>query len=147
VIWLTLSWQTENQPQSYRMRGEQPITIGSGPDCHIVLVDTTVSPRHVQIYCQNNVYYLRNLSRTQPVSVNLDRSLNWSETAPLTSGDTFQVGGATMQVHLGQQKLLEARAGIAPRHYVRCAGCLRNVSLLLRDCPWCGASLAHSLSL
>ena len=127
--------------------GEQPVTIGSGPGCHIVLADTTVSPRHVQIYCQNDVYYLRNLSRTQPVSVNSHRSLNWSEAVALTSGDTFRLGGSMMRVHLVQQKLLEAQAGVEQHHYVRCAGCLRIISLLLKDCPWCGASLAHSLPL
>lgn len=140
---LRLSWPAGDEIRSYLVFDDKPVTIGAGAESQIILPHETVSPRHAQIFCHDQTFYLRNLSRTGLIFVKREggeRRLAWGESSPLQPGDVVRLGA----VQIALQIVRAEQPVLGQRHQVRCAGCGRTVSLALPDCPWCGASLAFS---
>jgi hypothetical protein len=73
------------------------VRIGRDPNNDVTILDQTVSRYHAQLRWRNGIYYVQNLSRTQPLGLN-HRPIEGS--APLSSGDTLQLGQVILRIEL-----------------------------------------------
>jgi predicted component of type VI protein secretion system len=141
---LTLEWQVNGHAHTFTMTHKEAVVIGRQRDCDVVLADPRVSRRHAMIFFNNGVFYLRNVSRTNPIHVNDRAPLSQKEIMPLKTGSFFTLGPLEVCVtaiqKLSRREILER----ARQLQVKCHGCDRKVSASLKHCPWCGASLAFS---
>lgn len=136
---LTLQWFAEGRPASYVVTEQRPIVVGRRADCDIVLTPRTVSRQHATIFAYQGVFYLRNLSQHNPIYLNGQRL---AADMPLNPGDVVQLSDVPLQVLAIQ----EAQPIAPPQYKVRCMSCQNVVDGQLRDCPWCGSSLAHGVT-
>jgi pSer/pThr/pTyr-binding forkhead associated (FHA) protein len=124
------------------------VTIGRHPECDIVLDDPRVSHRHALVFAQKSNFYLRNLSQTNAIYLNYGaRQLARGECAILKPGHNFQIGLITLEVTFIKKLPTGTIVELVKPVQVRCARCRQTVDLDLKDCPWCGASLANAVTI
>ena len=132
---MNLEWEADGHTHSHRLTPEQPVTLGRDAACAVVLRHPTVSRQHADISAQGPVYYIRNLSRTNPVYLEHRGTvtrLDWGQHTVLPAGSRIRLGD--MQ--------LEVRDIVTLR--VRCPGpCGRVIAMPPSGfCPYCGTALA-----
>jgi predicted component of type VI protein secretion system len=149
---LTLQWQEGNQLKTqvisdhYPSRQSGVVTLGRDPDrCDIVLQDPSVSGLHVEIFWQQNHFYLRNLRPSNPPHVNQ---------VPLVQGEVPL--HQQTKICLGRVELTVVSVGVPvpaahrdqPAYGIKCPNptCEHvlpyTAESLQRGCPHCGSSLA-----
>ncbi len=80
------------------MRLGMPIVrIGRDADNDVALAHPTVSRHHAQLRWQNGIYFVENLSRTQPLGVNFKPA---PVRTPLKAGDALQLGQVTIHIEI-----------------------------------------------
>lgn len=91
-------WQLR-LPERVVALGMPIIRIGRDGTNDVVLAHPTVSRHHAQLRWQNGIYFVENLSRTQPLGVNFKPA---DIRTPLKAGDTLQLGQVTIfvEIHL-----------------------------------------------
>ncbi len=136
---LTLQWHAEGRPATYIVTEQRPIIIGRRSDCDVVLAPRTISRQHATIFAYQGVFYLRNLSQHNPIAINGQQLV---ADMPLRAGDVLQLSDVPLQVVAIQ----EPAAWAAPQIKIRCVSCQNVVDGSARDCPWCGSSLAHGVT-
>ena len=136
---LILQWHDNGRPTTYTVTDQRPIVLGRRADCDIVLTARTVSRQHATIFAYQGIFYVRNVSQHNPVYVNGQRLI---ADLPLNPGDVLQLSDVPLQVLTIQ----EAQPWQQPQIKVRCVTCQNVVDANLRDCPWCGSSLAHGVT-
>lgn len=129
---IVLSWHENGQPESKTINLKKPRLIGRHPDCDVVLADQTVSRYHVELSRQNGRLQLHNKSQAARTVIN-GRRLLTGDTALLEDGQTLTLGAIQLQVSI---------IGKGGRVYVRCLNCNRAIPLELKECNYCGYSLA-----
>src|SRR4051794_9988805 len=92
-----LEWQVNQTHRSYLVRAGKGVVIGRQAGCDVVVPSPTVSRDHAVVFLAEEVLWLRNLSRTNPVHLD-DRPLASGETARVLPGQRFQLGGVTFHV-------------------------------------------------
>lgn len=132
-----LHWRVEDQSQTQTLKAEGEITIGRKPDCTVSIPHQTVSRQHATLYAQGDDLILRNLSKTNPITINQGRILQADQETVIQDGDTFVLG--TVAVHV-QLSIADDKPRLKLK--VKCTGCGKVVESDLTDCPWCGTSLA-----
>jgi len=133
-------WQENGRVQERTLSLDPRVLIGRLHSCDLVLHDQTVSKYHAQIYRQNGILYIHNLSQVNPILLNGDAVLQ-NQVAPLPVGTTLRLSRAKV-------KLL-APQPVAPREFkVKCSHCGRAVDgTKYKDCPHCGYNLASAETL
>ncbi len=147
---LILKWQNEGQSYQQSISYKQSITLGRHSNCDITLNDPRISRHHALIFGQGRDIYLKNLSQTNPIfilSVNDGRELNHEESLKLQADDQFQIGSIKMEVNSIKKPSAEKTNRDRRTPQVTCSACKKRVDFTLKDCPWCGASLAQGLSI
>ncbi len=144
---LILEWRIKDHPHSQTITDDQSIVIGRQPDCDIVLADPRVSRQHALISFKDNNFHLHNLSETNPIFFkNGELQLAYNKTLALKSGFNFQLGFVKLQVKSVRKMSTEQVAQLGGQRTVKCSNCQKRVDFKLKDCPWCGASSAHGLT-
>ncbi len=134
---ITLQWLMGGTWHEKKMDAANPITIGRLDKCHVTVADPTVSREHARIYAAGGALHVRNLSKTNPIRF-LDGSvLEANQVAQLFNESSFALGKVKVRVLL-------VEAADQPALQIRCTSCQRVVEATLKDCPWCGASLAFA---
>jgi len=132
---LTLHWTVDGQAHTHTLAMGQTMCIGRRSDCDIVLQAPTVSRQHAFINTENNVFVVRNFSRTNAVHINEREQLAPDEQRVLQPGDTLRVGPVQFQVTIVSAPL--------PVLKILCATCGRTVDYNPESyCPWCGTALS-----
>ena len=132
---MVLQWNVDNHPHTLNIMDKQTVLIGRQPDCHVVLNDGHISRQHGEIYVQQSIFFVRTLSKTNPIWINEKHKLEFNKTVPLQVGDVLRIGPIRLQVK-------EIKDHAEDQLKIRCATCGRAVDVNLRDCPYCGSSLA-----
>ncbi len=141
---ITLVWSNGQKKVSRGATASQYLVIGRRDDCDIVLDDARVSRRHAIIYFEDGYFRLHNLSLTNPIVINGRWKLRCDQSVPIRPGDDFQIGDVKITIPVTEES---PRSLTWSRHLrVRCLDCAHLVDYQLRDCPWCGASLADGES-
>ena len=135
---LTLQWHTNGHLCTYRCTEQHPVILGRHPACEIVLLPQTISRQHALVFAAQTVFYIRNMSASNPLYVN--RQLITVDT-PLKQGDTLQLSELQLYVAAIHEALPEPAT-----FKLRCSTCLHVVEATYHDCPWCGTSLAHGVT-
>lgn len=132
-----LQGQDPEQVHSLIVTNSQTIFIGRSPSCDIVLSDRKVSRRHASISWKAGVFWLCNLSQTNPIYLNERQKLTYNQQVELTPGFTFRIGSSWFAV----------QAESTAEHLVECSGCGRSVDIAWQTCKYCGTSLsgAHTI--
>ncbi|WP_414526797.1 FHA domain-containing protein [Nodularia chucula] len=163
---LTLQWHDAGQDRVQHIYEQQPsknphtVRIGRDPArCDIVLSHPTVSGLHIEIFfhSQQQCFYIRNLRSANPPMID-GQQLVQGEMA-LNQGSIIYLGQAKLQVtqvaiHSIPPTIIAPPQShhsqpIAPPVYgLECPKChkispLENLQI---GCPWCGTSLAASVS-
>ncbi len=73
------------------------VRIGRDAANDVVLTHPTVSRHHAQLRWKNNVYFVENLSRRQPLGLNFTAV---EKPTPLKAGDSLQLGQVTIRVEI-----------------------------------------------
>lgn len=146
---LELSWQVEGKPCSLQVKSGETIVIGRLAECDVVIPIPQVSRRHAQItscdHAHGNVFELKNLSQSTNIFFKAPSTvapLTFDKTIILTDGCQFILGTVVVQAKLTRVVLPEATDQPIDANSVRCANCGKVVAANLRDCPWCGTTLA-----
>jgi pSer/pThr/pTyr-binding forkhead associated (FHA) protein len=132
---INLQWSVDNQTQSQTLKAEGEIIIGRKLECSVSIPHQTVSREHAALTTKGNDIALRNLSKTNPISLSGGRILSAGEDAILANGDVFVLG--KVSVHF---TVTDLKNKISLK--VKCTGCGKVVESSMTDCPWCGTSLA-----
>jgi predicted component of type VI protein secretion system len=144
---LSLTWQIGERPYVQTVSEGKPITLGRHSGCDIVLADPEAANRHAVIFVQDEAFHLGNLSRSKQIKLNKGRQwLAYGKSIKLQPGLTFQVGSVEVHVSAIRGPAVAKTAQVEKRLKIRCSVCRREVDFKLKDCPWCGASLAHGLT-
>ncbi|MEA5582983.1 FHA domain-containing protein [Nodularia harveyana UHCC-0300] len=170
---LTLQWHDAGQDRVQQIYEQQPsknpdtVRIGRDPlRCDIVLTHPTVSGLHVEIFfhTQQQCFYIRNLRSPNPPVIN-GQQLVHGEMA-LNEGSIIYLGQAQLQVtqvainNIAATIIIPPQSPEQPSHHyhpttppegvygLECPKCskispLENLEI---GCPWCGTSLAASVS-
>lgn len=129
----TLQWRMNAKQFAAKLPDKPTVMIGRSPDCDITLTDNRISRHHVQLSIAPLV--LKNLSSSNPLLCQQGESYEQIATGascPLSIGQIFVIGG----VHL---RLVEASDD---GNLVICWNCERKLDAEIKDCPWCGVTLA-----
>lgn len=132
---INLQWSVDNQTQSQTLKAEGEITIGRKVECSVSIPHQTVSRQHAALITSGNDIVLRNLSKTNPISLSGGRILSAGEEASLANGDVFVLGKVNVRYSVSE---LNHKISFK----VKCTGCGKVVDTTTADCPWCGTSLA-----
>lgn len=135
----TLAWQMNGQPLTYTVTAGRRCLIGRQRSaCDIVLLLAAVSRQHAAIDSVGEIFYLWNLSQTNPVYFNEQMPLRQYQSMSLQSGDMFRIETITFEVLQPMVKTLK----------LRCAHCARVIDYALEGfCPWCGRALSNGDSI
>jgi predicted component of type VI protein secretion system len=129
-----LYWAINNKQLAMDLPQAQSVTIGRGDDCDVTIADNTVSRQHARLNTQT--LELTNLSKTNPLFIVQEHDepieLTTDASHTLKTGQNFLMGG----VHLRLIALSEEA------NMVICWNCGHKLSDTLKDCPWCGITLA-----
>ncbi|HEY1014615.1 MAG TPA: FHA domain-containing protein [Herpetosiphonaceae bacterium] len=136
---LTLQWYADGRPAAYVVTEHRPIVLGRREDCDVVLSARTVSRQHATIFAYQGYFYLRNLSQQNVIYVNGQQLFGDHLLRP---GDVFVLSDVPLQV----AQIYEVQPAVAPQMMIRCVSCQNVADIHARDCPWCGASLAHGVT-
>lgn len=133
---MQIEWELHGHQHSAELPRTGSAVIGRAPHCQIVVEDRTVSRQHAEITASGPAYYVRNLSQTNPVYVEVagqTTSVAFNQWAVLPSGARLYLGSVTLQI---KESVRRAR--------MRCPGpCGQIVEVTGNDfCPNCGAALA-----
>jgi hypothetical protein len=92
---------------------QETVTIGSGPDCNIVLDDPQVSAQHARVswHEEEGVYLIEDLDSTEGSYVN-ERRID--EPQPLVNGDVIRLGNTGFDVKL--EPVPDAPPGMPPEY-------------------------------
>ncbi len=98
---LRLQWYNHNQKHKIEIRGTEngPILIGRLDEYHITLNYPTVSRPHAEIFARNNVWYIRNLSSSNPIHIG-SRQLGTQEKTKLYDRMSFGIGPISFKAAL-----------------------------------------------
>jgi len=146
---------------AYQIPHHEVTILGRDLHCHIVFEDETVSRQHAEITYKDTTFYLRNLSQSNPITKYIIQHLQRDEIVPLQAGQAFRVGSTKIQAQAfvtnhktqlskSEQQTLpsQAQADISPAfHHIRCTTCTRSIKATIKDCPWCGTSLANGTTI
>ena len=132
---MILEWTVNGQAQNHWLSPGARATIGRNPDCAITLAHPTVSRQHGEIYAQGTIFYIRNLSQTNPILVEHYggmTQLGYGQQAALPAGGCLHLG----QIDVAIREAVTLR--------VRCPGpCGKVVAVPASGfCPNCGTALA-----
>lgn len=113
-------------------------TVGRAPSNRIILDDPGISREQAVFELSVSRLRLVNRSRTCSMTLNGLHGIAPGAETGLRQGDRVQIGSAVLSI---AELVLAHRA-------VRCpnAECAREVAPHLRDCPWCGRSLAFAFT-
>ena len=137
-----MSFKLSTQDQTYNFHELEPITIGRLETCDVTLDNKTVSRKHAEIFLKDGEFYIRNLSQTSSIFVYAQQILAKGQTTAIKSGYAFKVGSTQIRTQ-GMQSITEEKMSeLAQLYKIKCHGCQRKISANLKDCPWCGVSLA-----
>lgn len=140
----TLNLVTKHQ--TYQITDQQPMIIGRQNDCDIILDSKLISRRHAQIFVEHGTFHARNISQTTPIQVHTRQKLSQGDIFPIKPGDTFSLGFTQIHTQAMQNQTEADLCHLAKSYQVRCPGCQRKIRATLKDCPWCGVSLACGLT-
>lgn len=134
---ITLCWQELEEVHTFSITETQTISIGRDPSCDIVPADRKVSRRHASISGEAGVFWLRNLSQTNPIYVNEQQKLSRDQQVEVAPGSIFRIGSSWFTV----------QAEPVADHVVECSGCGQWVDRDWQTCKYCGMSLsgAHTV--
>ncbi|AHJ30690.1 FHA domain-containing protein [Nodularia spumigena CS-584] len=173
---LTLQWHDTGQDRVQNIYEQQPsknpntVRIGRDPlRCDIVLSNPTVSGLHVEIFfhTQQQCFYIRNLRSPNPPIIDGQQLIQGE--MPLNQGSIIYLGQAKLQVtnvainNIPPTILAPPQPPIPLSHHhhsptpaappqgiygLECPKCYKvsPVENLQIGCPWCGTSLAASVS-
>lgn len=173
---LTLQWHDTGQDRVQNIYEQQPsknpstVRIGRDPmRCDIVLSHPTVSGLHVEIFFHNQqqCFYIRNLRSPNPPIIDGQQLIQGE--MPLNQGSIIYLGQAKLQVtnvainNIPATILTPPQAPEPLRHHhnpptppaptqrfygLECPKChkVSPAENLHIGCPWCGTSLAASVS-
>ncbi|HYW21848.1 MAG TPA: FHA domain-containing protein [Nodularia sp. (in: cyanobacteria)] len=172
---LTLQWHDTGQDRVQNIYEQQPsknpntVRIGRDPmRCDIILSHPTVSGLHVEIFFHNQqqCFYIRNLRSPNPPIID-GQTLIHGE-MPLNQGSIIYLGQAKLQVTAVAinnipATILTPPPSVEQRHHhhpptpsaptqkfygLECPKCYKvsPAENLHIGCPWCGTSLAASVS-
>ena len=173
---LTLQWYDAGQDIVQNIYEQQPsknpgtVRIGRDPmRCDILVSHPTVSGLHVEIFfhTQHQCFYIRNLRSPNPPTINGQQLVHGE--MPLNEGSIIYLGQAKLQVtHIAINNipatiLTPPQPSVQLRHNhqppiapvppqgvygLECPKCYKvsPVENLQIGCPWCGTSLAASVS-
>lgn len=145
---MILRWEIEGRPYTHSITDFDVATIGRHPACEIVLDDPRISQRHALVFARQNNFYLRNLSQTNAVYLNYgEQQLALGECAVLKPGHNIQIGLITLELTFIKKLATGTTVELVKPVQLQCATCRQTVDLDLKDCPWCGASLANALTI
>ncbi|WP_414550257.1 FHA domain-containing protein [Anabaena sp. CCY 0017] len=172
---LTLQWHDTGQDRVQNIYEQQPsknnhtVRIGRDPmQCDIVLSHPTVSGLHVEIFFHNQqqCFYIRNLRSPNPPIIDGQQLVQGE--MPLHEGSMIYLGQVKLQVtavtinnipptilippqplnHHHHPPTPPAQAQAQGVYGLECPNChkVSPVENLQIGCPWCGTSLAASVS-
>lgn len=73
---------------------KEPVTIGRGESCHIVLGDNYASQFHARVYPQDGGWFVEDMGSTNGTYLNRGKV---AEPAPLGVGDQIRIGKTTIE--------------------------------------------------
>jgi predicted component of type VI protein secretion system len=129
---IVLHGQEPDQAYTVTVPQTRVFIIGRNANCDLVLSDRNVSRRHASISGQGGVFWLCNLSQTNPIYLQDRQKLTYNQQVELTPGLMFRIGSSWFTV----------QAGAGVEHRVECSGCGRSVDITWQTCKYCGTSLA-----
>ena len=94
----------DEQPRSFRFV-EGDVVVGRDPDCQCVLVDGTISARHVRFAYHHGQWWAEDLGSRNGTALN-DGPLNTPTI--IVHGDTIKIGQALIKIILEQEPLPDA---------------------------------------
>jgi len=130
----------------YMFNGQQPLIIGRQGDCDIVLNNTLVSRHHARLFERDGDLWIHNLSQTMPIHVYAGHKLPQGKATHLKFGDFFKVGYTRIRTQASENDTKREIPSLIRYDSVRCSGCHHTISASLKDCPWCGLSLAGAIT-
>lgn len=131
----------------YLFNGQQPLIIGRKHDCDIVLNNTLISRHHARLFEKDGKLWIRNLSQTMPIRVYTGHKLPQGKATHLKFGDFFKVGYTRIRTQPQETQGKSDALTLSKHDSVRCSGCHHIISASLKDCAWCGLSLAGAITL
>ena len=146
---LKLKWEFEGNQQTREVQAGQSLVIGRLPECDVVIPEQKVSRRHAQITGRQQggrlVFELKNLSQTNTVFFSAPADLaplDFDQTVIIPDGCHFLIGSVMISASLPQPQTPQPDNLSIKMPKVRCANCRELVDANLKDCPWCGTTLA-----
>jgi pSer/pThr/pTyr-binding forkhead associated (FHA) protein len=85
--------EPDREDRTFALEGE-PVTIGRGESCRIVLGDTYASAVHARVYPQNGAWYVEDMGSTNGTYLN---RVKVTEAVPLGLGDQIRIGKTTLE--------------------------------------------------
>jgi len=85
--------EADSDSQTFPMSGE-PITIGRGSSCEVVLTDTYASQVHARVFPRDGAWFVEDLGSTNGTYLNRVRV---SQASPLAAGDEIRIGKTTLE--------------------------------------------------
>ncbi|MCA1831857.1 MAG: FHA domain-containing protein [Actinobacteria bacterium] len=85
--------QENKEPQSFPMN-DQPITIGRGSTCEVVLDDNYSSQFHARVFPRDGSWFVEDLGSTNGTYLN---RVKVSSASPLAAGDEIRIGKTTIE--------------------------------------------------
>jgi NADPH-dependent 2,4-dienoyl-CoA reductase/sulfur reductase-like enzyme/pSer/pThr/pTyr-binding forkhead associated (FHA) protein len=107
--------------------------LGRGADCHVKLLDMSVSRKHAKVFATPDGYSIQDLGGSNGVRVNQTRLDNPYR---LTHGDRISISSITLY-------FIDVQPSAASETHsvVTCQGCGATHTIGARFCPRCGASV------
>ncbi len=137
---LTLEWQLGGQASVHTVAAAGTTKIGRSHDCDVVLAHPMVSREHAKIFRQGSVFYLQNISPTNPIHLGDGVRLSEGQLASLQAGDLFRIGPVQFHVALPAQSTDQA----PPRFTIVCSVCRQKVDYSSGGvCPHCNTPLSE----
>jgi len=147
---LNLSWEYDGQQFTKDVEVGQSVRIGRLDDCDIVIPENRVSRRHAQITGRMDneraIFELKNLSETNLIffqSPDEQPPLIFEQSVELPDKSRFILGKVLITAKVPVQSTPDVKIS-SKLNMVRCSNCREIVDGSLKDCPWCGTTLAFS---
>src|SRR5579859_7224657 len=139
----------EQKPYSATIKPGETVVIGRLAECDIVIPLPQVSRRHAQIVSREDgktvSFELKNLSQSINIFFATPSSippLSYEQTISLTNDCRFILGNVVLHAKLKQIQIAQLSDLPDSLSQVRCSNCHKVVNARLKDCPWCGTTLA-----
>jgi len=85
--------EPDREDRTYPLEGE-PVTIGRGESCRVVLGDTYASAFHARVYPQDGGWYVEDMGSTNGTYLN---RMKVTEPVPINLGDQIRIGKTTLE--------------------------------------------------